>query len=344
MPLNLGILGYGAFAQNFHLPLIRSCPDLRLTAIYSSKSPENLPTGVTHYRDTQALIEAKDIDVILITAPNAVHHPLAKAALQAGKHVVLEKPMTTTTAEAQDLITTARLAQRVLTVFHNRRLDGDYLTLQALIAEERIGNIHRFVSNWDRFRPIVRERWREQAGAGSGIWYDLGPHLIDQATDLFGLPEKITGRCIALRPDSPTVDYAHVTLHYPDKEVQLGTSPYCAAPNPRFRLEGEQGTYVKYGLDPQEQQLKAGMAVSHPQFGLAPEQDGIFYDADSRAHTIPTLAGNSLAFYRNLAPAIHGEAPLLIKPETAMQTIALIELAQQSSDLGRSLPVLPLSL
>lgn len=344
MTINIGLIGCGMAAQTFHLPLIRHCPALQLTAIASSKDKSQMPDGAAHYITADSLIAADGIDAVVITTPNHLHYPLALAALEAGKHVVLEKPITLTAYEAQSLINAAKINGKLLSAFHNRRLDGDYLTLRRLVSEKRAGTVHRLTSCWDRYRPAICDRWRERAGAGSGIWWDLAPHLLDQAVHLFGIPEAITAHIRPLRPQSETADYAHALLHYPDKEIILSTSPYCSAPNPRYRLEGNLGTYVKYGLDPQEQHLKDAIPLDSPNFGIDPENDGIFYDADGAAHRIPTLRGRFTDYYENFALAVNGSANLLIPAEDAMQTIALIETAIQSSELKRTMPVLPLQL
>lgn len=335
MTIRIGIIGFGMASQTFHLPLIQHCPDFTLAGIASSKT--TLPDNIPRFLTPESLIHDPNVDAIAIITPNDTHYPLAKAALIAGKHVVLEKPMCITTAQANDLVHTAKTANRQLAIFHNRRLDNDFLTVQRLIADGTLGPIRRVISNWDRFRPIVRDRWRENAGEGSGIWYDLGPHLIDQALVLFGMPYSLTANLRALRPNSPSVDHAQVTLHYPDKTVILGTSPYCAAPNLRFQIDGEQGSFVKYYLDPQEQQLKAGH-IHSPIFGTEPsEHYGTLYDAAGNATIIPTVRGRMTDFYPNFAAAIRGEAKLLVAAEEAVKVMQLIEAAIASQEKNISI-------
>ncbi|WP_084601460.1 Gfo/Idh/MocA family oxidoreductase [Suttonella ornithocola] len=224
MTIGIGIIGYGRATQVFHLPLLKACPAFKVIGIASSKTSNELPIDIQHYATPSELLQNHQIEAVVIVTPNDSHYTLAKAALLANKHVVLEKPMCLTVEEGQELISLAQQQQRFLTVFHNRRLDSDFLTLRQIIAENRVGTIHRLISCWDRYRPHVQQRWREQKLPGSGIWYDLGPHLIDQALQLFGAPKAVTGRCLMLRPNSEAIDYAQVTLHYPDKEVLLGTS------------------------------------------------------------------------------------------------------------------------
>jgi oxidoreductase, NAD-binding len=335
--INTAIIGCGMSARPFHLPLIAANPAYRLTALVSSKEQPGIP--VPRYPDAATMLAESDAELVIITAPNSVHYDLAAECLAAGRHVVLEKPMVNTFAEGQVLIRLAAENRRLLSVFHNRRWDSDYLTLKQLLADGVLGAPRILISRWDRYRPQVRDRWRENPGAGAGVWYDLGAHLLDQVLDLFGLPQAVTGHCRALRPGSQTVDYAHVQLHYVTHEVVLHTSPYCNAPVARFHFEGECATYVKYGLDPQEAQLKAGMHPDDPAYGVEPaEQHGTLYTENS-SRCIATLRGNFSAYYANIAAAIRGEAPLTVTAEQALHVIYLTELAQQSSDEGRRLPV-----
>lgn len=335
--INTAIIGCGMSARTFHLPLIAANPAYRLTALVSSRAQPDL--AIPRYADTATMLAESNAELVIITAPNSVHYELAAECLAAGRHVVLEKPMVNTFAEGQALIRLAAENRRLLSVFHNRRWDSDYLTLKQLLADGVLGDPRLLISRWDRYRPQVRDRWRENPGAGAGVWYDLGAHLLDQAIDLFGLPQAITGHCCALRPSSQTVDYAHVQLHYATHEVVLHTAPYCNAPVARFHLEGERATYVKYGLDPQEAQLKADIRPTDPAYGVeSADQHGTLYTEDGSRH-ITTLRGNFPAYYDNIATAIRGEAPLTVTAEQALRVIYLTELAQQSSDEGRRLPV-----
>ena len=257
-PIPVALVGCGMSARTFHLPLLAASDDFRLTALVSSRPQPDV--AVAQYADTAAMLAQSDAELVVITAPNAVHFSLAAQCLAAGRHVVLEKPMVNTVAEGRELMALAAGAGRLLSVFHNRRWDSDFLTLQALLARGELGALRFFESRWDRFRPEVRDRWRENPGVGAGIWYDLGAHLLDQALTLFGMPQAVTGNCRALRSGSPTVDYAHVQLHYSDFEAVLHTSPYSCTPVARFRVEGDRSNFVKFGLDVQEAQLKAGMS------------------------------------------------------------------------------------
>ena len=193
----VAIIGCGMSARTFHLPLIAASADFRLTALVSSRPQPDV--AVAQFPDTAAMLAQSDAELVVITAPNAVHFSLAAQCLAAGRHVVLEKPMVNTVAEGRELMARAEHAGRLLSVFHNRRWDSDFLTLQSLLARGELGTLRFFESRWDRFRPEVRDRWRENPGVGAGIWYDLGAHLLDQALTLFGMPQAVTGNCRALR-------------------------------------------------------------------------------------------------------------------------------------------------
>ncbi|MFC6670798.1 oxidoreductase [Marinobacterium aestuariivivens] len=303
--IRTAVIGYGLSARVFHLPFIRRQPELELVAI-SSRQPElrqDYPQ-LQHFDEGAALIDGCDAELVVITAPNDSHFALARQALEAGRHVLVEKPFVVTSAEGEALITLAERRQRTLAVYHNRRFDGDFLTLQELVQQGRLGEIRYFESHFDRFRPQPRARWREQAGAGSGILYDLGPHLIDQAQALFGTPQAITGRCRELRTGAESTDYFHLLLHYPEREVVLHSSPFCAAPTLRFMVQGTQGSYCKYGLDPQEDALRAGSLPDGADWGREPpSQYGQLHTADG-SETVATLPGDYRRFYGSLVRAL----------------------------------------
>jgi scyllo-inositol 2-dehydrogenase (NADP+) len=336
--IKTAVIGYGLSAKTFHLPFILQQPELELVAISSSQPELRLDyPQLTHYQNGDELIRLSDAELVVITSPNDSHYPLAKQALLAGKHVLVEKPFVLTEAQGRELFELADKQQRQLVVYHNRRFDGDFLTLQQLLESDELGAIRYFESHFDRFRPIPRQRWREQQGAGTGILYDLGPHLIDQAIALFGAPEALTARCRALRQGSETVDYFHLMLHYADKEVVLHSSPFCALPTTRFILQGDLGCYHKTGLDPQEDALRAGQKPVGVDWGLEPEaMYGVVANADGQ-RTYPTLAGNYQLFYQQLVLALTQGISSLVSADEALLTIRLIELALQSQQQGKTL-------
>src|SRR5579872_1453746 len=256
--IRVGIIGYGLAGSVFHAPLIRACDRLKTVGVFTSRQiPERVGS-------VDELIEQSDL--IVIASPNTTHFSFAKQALQSGRHVVVDKPFTITVDEADELIRLATQRQRVLSVFHNRRWDSDFLTVRELLP--KLGEMMLFEANWDRFRPAVKPGWREVAQPGSGLFSDLGPHLIDQALQLFGIPDMIESDIIAQRNEATVDDYFEVTLHYGRARVSLRSSTLVAAPRPRFAIHATGGSFVKYGLDPQEAQLKAGLDPRAPEFGV----------------------------------------------------------------------------
>jgi scyllo-inositol 2-dehydrogenase (NADP+) len=275
---------------------------------------------------------AADIDLVVISAPNSEHYPFARAALLAGKHVVLEKPFVNTVAEGQELIELAREKQLTLSVFHNRRWDGDFVTVRKLLTEGTLGVISHYESHFDRFRPAPRQRWKETPLPGSGLLYDLGSHLLDQALLLFGEPRGISATVQAQRPDSAVDDYFHLVLDYAPMQVILHASMLTLLPGPRFCIHGSQGSFVKQGLDPQEDRLKQGTRPDHLEWALeSADCFGQFTGIDGRCVVVPTEVGGYQRYYQQLAQNILNGAPNPVPPEQALAVIRWIELAYQSA-------------
>jgi len=339
--INTAVIGWGLSATVFHIPFIVASGDFHFSALCTSQTQRAASDwpDVRLYTSPQELLADDDIDLVIIATPNDTHFDLARRALELGRHVIVDKPFVTSSAQGEILRDLARSTGRVLAVFHNRRWDGDFLTVRNLIESGRVGEVRALSSHFDRFRPVPRQRWREQAGVGTGIWYDLGPHLIDQALCLFGMPEAVTGRLRGLRQQAQTTDYCHVQLHYPDKEVLLHCSPFCAAPNLRFQLEGTLGTYVKYGLDPQEDRLRGGVQPSHDHWAAElPGTYGVLYREDER-EPVATLTGGYQHYFAGVARAIREGVPPPVTAEDGLAVIRLIERVQQSHEKGRTLLV-----
>jgi scyllo-inositol 2-dehydrogenase (NADP+) len=275
-------------------------------------------------------------DLVIVASPNMSHFPIARQALVSGRHVVVDKPFTVTIDEADELIGLATEGGRVLSVFHNRRWDADFLTVRQVLPS--LGEVLLFEAHWDRFRPAIKHGWREQPEPGAGLWNDLGPHMIDQALQLFGTPQAIEADMLAQRKEALVDDYFDVTLHYGRRRVCLRSSSLIAAPRPRFSVHGNNGSFVKHGLDPQEAQLKAGMNPHDPAFGVD-GADGLLTDAHGRSETIPTQRGDYLAYYDGIAAAILDGGPVPVRPEEARTGLELISLARRASELGQLLPV-----
>lgn len=326
--IRVGLIGYGLAGAVFHEPLIRACELLELTAVLTSRDH---PLRAASLDD---LLER--CELVVVASPNDSHFPLARAALGHGKHVIVDKPFTVTIEEADALISFARQADRMLTVFHNRRWAADFLTVRKVLS--RLGELFLVEANWDRFRPEVRQRWRELPGPGAGLLADLGPHMIDEALQLFGMPDAISADIFAQRPGAMVDDYFDLRLEYGRLRVCLRASSMVSARRPRFAVHGSGGSFVKHGLDPQETQLQAGMDPRDPRFGIE-EHSGTLTLPDGTVEQVPGERGRYLAFYELAAAAIEGGAPVPVTPEDARTGLFLIDLARRASALGQRLPV-----
>lgn len=334
-PLRVGLVGYGFAGKTFHAPLIAGTPGLALAAVASSDPAKvaadwpGLPVAPT----PEALWARDEIDLVVVATPNTSHHAIARAALLAGKHVVVDKPFTVTVAEAEDLAALAAQRGRLLSVFHNRRWDSDFLTLRRMIGEGALGRLACLESRFERFRPEVRDRWRERPGPGSGIWYDLGPHLVDQAVILFGPPDAVSADIAALREGAAADDYFHVTLRYGALRVMLYGTLLAAAPGPRFVAHGTAGSFVKRGLDPQEDALKAGRRPPAPGWGAdpLPGELTLWEGGAPTTRGAPALPGDYPAYYAAVRDAVLGVGPNPVTPAEAIAVMRLIELAGRSA-------------
>lgn len=341
--LRVGLVGYGYASKTFHAPLIAGTPGLELAAVVSSdagKVHADWP-ALPVVSEPQALFNDPTLDLIVIPTPNDTHYPLAQQALAAGKHVVVDKPFTVTLSQARALQQQAQQRGLLLSVFHNRRWDSDFLTLKTLLQEGSLGEVVYFESHFDRFRPQVRQRWREQGGAGSGIWYDLGPHLIDQALQLFGKPQTLFVDLGQLRPGSQSVDYFHALLQYGKRRVVLHASMLTAAEGPRYIVHGTQGSYIKYGLDPQEDRLKAGDRLPQTDWGYDMRDGVVTLSRDDVLVEQPllTLPGNYPAYYAAIRDAINGDGANPVPAAEAIAVMEMIELGIESDKQQAALPV-----
>lgn len=322
--LNVGLVGFGFAGKVFHAPVIRAVGGLHLAAI--------------ERRSVDAVL-AQRVDLVVIATPNTSHFPIAKQCLLAGRHVVVDKPFTTTLAEAQELVQLATEKGRVLSVYQNRRYVGDFVTLQQLLLEGALGRIVVYESHFDRFRPDQKPgAWRERPEPGAGVWFDIGPHLLDQAFVLFGTPRAI-GADIRIERDGGVVDDAFdVTLHYPNLRAVLRASMLAAAPGPSFAVHGTGGSFIKYGVDAQEAALKEGRTPGEPDWDADPPALYGMLTTPEGARTIPTIPSSYTQYYENVRDAILGKAQLAVTPEQALDVMRGLELAVASSERRCVLP------
>ena len=357
--IGVGIVGFGLGGRVFHAPFVNAVTGLRLAAIFQRKGDEAAKAypGARIVRSLDAMLADKTIELVVVTTPNATHFDLAKLALEAGKHVVIDKPFAATGEEALKLSQLAKSKGLLAVPFHNRRWDGDFLTVKRLIAEQALGRLVTFESHFDRFRPVPRQgKWQEAENPANGMLFDLGPHLVDQALALFGLPDSITASVRSDRDGTAIEDAFDITLSYPGTNgkgllAHCRTSYLACDNSPRFLLHGTRGSFRKHGLDPQEPALVGGAEL--PKQGslevwlqegesawgtltVAPNPTAPEKLVESR---VKTELGDYRRFYANVRDAILGVASLALTAEDGFRVIRLLELARLSSAEGRTLAV-----
>lgn len=334
--LNVGIVGFGLSGQVFHAPFIDINPHFNLDTIVTTGAlaAEKYPSVKTT-ASFEELLANPEIDLVIICSPNSLHFPHASAALKAGKHVIVEKPFTVSSAEAKNLIKISRNSGKLVFPFHNRRWDSDLLTLKNILQQGLLGKVVDYESRFDRFTPeISRAAWRYRQEGGGGTLFDLGIHLIDQAVSIFGIPEGVFARLFNQREGSVTDDSFDLKLIYPDLNVTLKAGIFVKEPGPRFQVHGTHGSFVKYGLDTQEAMLRKGLKPGSRGFGIEPEaQRGILntvIPGKEFRGRVKTCKGNYMAFFDNVYSVIVHGNEMIIKPEDALLNIRIIEAARKS--------------
>lgn len=339
-PFNLAVVGYGYAGRTFHAPLIANTPGLQLHSVVSSKphQPQADFPDVSVLADLGSALADPALDAVVLATPNQTHAPLALQALAAGKHVLVEKPFALDAAQAQQMVDAATAAGRIISVFQNRRWDADFLTVRRLIEEGQLGEVVEFHSHMDRYRPQMRDRWRESDSPGAGLWYDLGPHLLDQALHLFGMPQGISADLQRQRDQARSVDYFHVTLYYPRRRVMLHAGSLVADSSLRLAVHGTRGSYLKNGLDTQEDQLRAGRRPGTVGWGVDPLFGTLTrVDDEGRVHTHQpdNQPGDYRQCYAAFRDALAGAGQAPVSGNEAVRLMQLLELAQRSAGDGR---------
>lgn len=337
--LKVGVIGFGVSAKAYHIPFITTLPQFELTAILQrsgNEAQQKFP-GVKIVRDIDALLADQTIDLVVITTPNVTHFPFTLKALQAGKNVVVEKPFTITSADAKTLVDLAKQSGTVLSVYQNRRYVSDYFTIKEILDKDLLGDIHEFEAHYDRYRTEARpNQWREAAGPGNGIFYDLGPHLLDQVFSLFGLPSEVTADIRLQRPHAKADDFFNIWLQYPFGKAILHAGMLIREPGPRYMVHGTKGSFIKYGEDVQEAKLRAGELPNQQGWGVEPESIYGYLHTEKDGQVIkqkyPSLPGSYGGYYINLYHSIVNGAPVKEKPEHGYNTVRLIELAFESNE------------
>ncbi|MBR7880627.1 MULTISPECIES: oxidoreductase [Bacillus amyloliquefaciens group] len=341
--IQVGILGYGLSGKVFHAPLLDVLDDYQIKKVMTSRTDEvkrDLP-GAEAVRAIEDITGDPDIDLVIVTTPSGMHYESAMKCLLAGKHTVVEKPVTATSAEAEELRRTAENKGVLLSVYHNRRWDNDFLTIQKLIRDGALQDIHTYQVSYDLYNPVVQEKWREMNGPATGTLYDLGSHIIDQTLLLFGMPESVTAHVMKQRDNSETVDNFLAALHYGKLQVILQSGSMNAASGPRYQIHGRNASFIKYGMDGQEDALSAGKKPIDDSWGADdPDNFGeLTIAADEKRHTetIPSENGSYLTYYKLLADSILNGKPLPVTAKEGIDVIRVIEAAMKSSEQKRTI-------
>jgi predicted dehydrogenase len=343
--IDVGLIGFGLAGKCFHAAVIRAVPGLRLAAIVQRSGDEaaRMYPEARIVRSVEELLAIQTIRLVSIATPNQTHSPFAKQCLEAGRDVVVDKPFTTSVAEAVELFHIAKKKQRLLTVYHNRRFDADFQAARDLVRAQVLGRIVRFESHYDRYRPSSKVgAWREKPGPGSGVLFDLAPHLIDHALALFGRPESVFADIRIERAGFSTNDAFDVTLRYAGGlRAELKATMLCATPRPRMILLGEKGSYVKREFDPLENSLRNGAVPQGESWVLEKEENWgeltIAEDGTMRTSKVASK-GDWREFYANVRDALLGKAPLMITPQQAVDVMVTLELAAESNSRGCAVP------
>ncbi|MFG2077766.1 Gfo/Idh/MocA family oxidoreductase [Nonomuraea maritima] len=334
--IRVGLVGYGVAGAYFHAPLIQATPGLTLSAVVT-RDPERQAEVGGRY-GAAAVTDVRDLwercDLVVVASPNRTHVSTATAALSHGLPVVVDKPLARTVAEGRELVRLARERGLMLTVFHNRRWDGDFRTLRRLVAEGRLGDVHRLESRFERWRPVPKGGWRERGGPEEvpGLLYDLGSHLVDQAVQLLGPVREVYCESDVRRAGVTGDDDTFIALtHESGARSHLWASSVAARLGPRFRVLGSAAAFVKHGMDVQEERLRAGMTPDSPGFGDDEEDRWGFLGTPGDQQLVRTDTGTYLDFYRGVAAALREGAPPPVDPESAVEVLAVLEAARRSA-------------
>ncbi len=340
-PILTALCAYGMSGTVFHAPLLDTHPGFLIKKILE-RSPKGASDKYPYaeiVHSVEEILNDSTIELVVVNTPESTHYSLVKQVLLAGKNVVVEKAFTTTLAEAEELAALAHKQKKMLTVFQNRRWDGDFLTLKSVVKNGMVGRVVALESHFNRYRNYIQEgTWKEAAGPGRGILYNLGSHLIDQTIVLFGMPRSVFADIRIQRTDGEVPDSFELMLDYPEVRVRLHASYLVREPMPRFILNGTLGSFVKYGLDPQEAALKSGLLPDSPGWGTEPESEwgtlNTEWNGLSVKGKIETLPGDYLAFYTSVYEALHHAHQPPVSLDEAIGVMRIIEAAQSSHEQG----------
>ena len=342
-PIVTALCSFGMSGQVFHGPSLKVLPQYKIHKILE----RHKRISETHYphaiivTEFEKIIHDPEIELVIVNTPDYLHFDMAKQALEAGKHVVVEKPFVKKSEDAVELIEIARKKKVLLTVYQNRRLDGGFLTLQKILENNLLGRIVEYESHYDRYRNFIQEgSWKEDGDERTGVLFNLGSHIVDQALVLFGKPRAVSADLSVLRTGGRTTDQFNIRLHFDRFVAILRCSYLVREMGPQYIIHGTEGSFVKMGTDPQEEMLKVNRLPDEPGWGKEPPSDwgklntsinGIHFEGK-----IETIPGNYALFYTNLYHAIRAGEPLMVQPEEALMTIRVLEACLESNRLGKT--------
>ncbi|MDF1574266.1 MAG: Gfo/Idh/MocA family oxidoreductase [Bacteroidales bacterium] len=337
--INTALCSYGMSGLVFHGPLLETHPGYKVGKILERHRHDSRGRhqGARLVRDFEAIIGDPSIELVVVNTPDHLHMDMASRAMEAGKHVVVEKPFTLKTGDADRLIEISEKQGVMLSVYQNRRWDGVYLTVKEVLASGKLGRLVDFEVHFDRFRNYIKESWKDQSN-GTGTLYNLGSHLIDQTLNLFGMPDRLFCDTRMLRDGALTDDSYDLWLHYPEFKCMLRSSYLVREQGPSFMLHGTEGSFLAWGSDPQERDLKAGLIPGSEGWGMDPDFSHARINTDVNGEHLegdyPLQAGNYMAYYDNIYEVIRNGAPLIVTPRQARDVIRVIEAAYESSRKG----------
>ena len=342
--IKTAIASFGMSGEVFHGPLLKVNDTFEVAMVLerTKNNSKKLFPNAKIVRDYTEILNDPSIDLIIVNTPDHLHYEMAKQALEAGKHVVVEKPFTKTLAEAEEIIALAKSKGLIITSYQNRRLDSGFLTVKEVIKSGKLGRLVEFESHYDRYRNIIPENtWKEAEGNYTGSLTNLGAHMIDQALSLFGKPISVTAHLDTLRTGGKILDYYDVRLQYDRFAALLKSSLLVKTNGPRYIVHGELGTFRKFGIDPQEELLKTGALPNSKDWGKEPESDWgkleFEKDGNDYSEVVPSVAGDYNFFYKNLADAILAGKELLVKPDEIALLMKVLEACIESNSLKKTI-------
>lgn len=341
-PIKTALCSFGMSGLVFHSPFLSINPGFNFYAVWErtkNEAAKKFPNVIT-YRSLEEMLADELVELVIVNTPNSTHYEYAKKALDAGKHVIVEKPFTVNVKEAEELITLAKKQKKLLSVYQNRRYDSDYKTIKKVLDKKLLGEVVEAEFHFDRFREeLSPKQHKEIPGPGTGVLYDLGAHIIDQALQLFGIPEKVFADIRAIRPVSKVDDYFEVLLYYPNLRVRLKASYSVKEALPGYILHGLKGSFIKPKTDVQETLLQAGNIPGGKDWGTEPETEkGLLHteiDGKEVRKYIDSERGNYDDYYSGIYDAIRNNKPLPVTAEEGKNVIRIIETAFESSKAQR---------